>query len=144
MKEPIEIQVSRSGEFEILGENNQVQHKEFRSEEELLKALPSFIGKPVYDRKPSLGRKDLSFADNNPEGNIIGVVDEVSFTSSGEVIAQIRINNEESVKELLSQEKIIKTAYKCSVSPSDREGCLYDQVDLDADFCYLTKEGRFD
>ena len=136
MKESIEVQVSRLGEFEILGEDNQMSHKEFRLGEELLKALPSFVGKPIYDRK------DLHFATNEPEVNIIGVVDEVSLTSSGAVVAQIRLNNEEIAKELLSQAKIIKTAYKCNVSPSDVEGCLYNQVDLDVNFCYLTNENR--
>lgn len=132
LKESVEVQISRSGEFEILGEDGQTNHKEFRSAQELLKALPSFIGKPIYDRK------DLHFATNEPEGNIIGVVDEVTLNSSGAVIARVRIDNEEIVKELSNQTKIIKTAYQCNVKPSTVEGCLYDQIDLLVNFCWVT------
>lgn len=138
MKVSLEVEISRSGEFVILGEDNQTSHKEFRSNEELLKALPGFIGKPIYDRK------DLHFATDEPEGSIVGVVDEVNLTPSGAVLAQIRVTNEDVAKELLTQAKIVKTAYKCNVSPSDVEGCLYNQIDLLPNFCYLTSEGRYD
>lgn len=138
MTEFKEIQISRSGIFEILGEDGQMKHKEFRSEEELLKALPSFAGKPIYDRK------DLHFATNEPEGKIIGTVSKVSLTSSGEVVAQISVDDEQAIKELSNEAKIVKTAYKCNVSPSDVEGCLYNQIDLDVSFCWLTSEGRYE
>lgn len=125
------IQISRSGVFELIGANKEII-KEFRSDEELLKALPSFAGIPIYDRR------GWNVFKNQENGRIlVGRVIDVIFAPPGAVLATVDIDDEKTAEALLNKSKRIETGYFCANVKSDREGCDKEQIDLVVSHCYL-------
>lgn len=127
-----DIQISRSGVFELIGANKETI-KEFRSSEELLKALPSFTGVPIYARR---GWNIFKNQENRRTPMPVGRVIDVTF-SPPKVLATVEIGDEETAEALLNNLKRIETGYYCTSVKSDREDCDNNQINLVVSHCYL-------